>query len=194
MTDKSFWTYEYDGELADLEGLLTQAAAQEAGQTADDMFRAFDLLPAAALLVTRDGTIRHANAAALALLAPDQRTSLDDVLGDPALLARYAEPVYGVVPGDPDATERRRAERREERARDAVPVHEWMVSERRRVLDREMIEPVQRMYAESMRLSERFAREFRAFWELPDDFDFPVATPEVDVARTLRAQADGAGA
>ena len=69
-------------------GLLVvarQADAQEAGQTADDMSRAFDLLPAAALLVTRDGTIRHANAAALALLAPDQRTSLDDVLGDPAL-------------------------------------------------------------------------------------------------------------
>lgn len=30
MSDKSFWTYEHDDELADLEGLLTQAAAQEA--------------------------------------------------------------------------------------------------------------------------------------------------------------------
>lgn len=69
-------------------GLLVvarQAAAQEAGQRADDIAEAFDLLPAAALLVTRDGTIRHANAAAMALLSPGQRTSLDDVLGDPAL-------------------------------------------------------------------------------------------------------------
>ena len=35
MSDQSFWTYEYDGELKDLEGLLTQAAAQQA---ADDWF------------------------------------------------------------------------------------------------------------------------------------------------------------
>jgi hypothetical protein len=33
------------------------------------------------------------------------------------------------------------------------------------------------MYAESMRLSERWAAEFREFWDLPADFDFPVATP-----------------
>ncbi len=69
-------------------GLLVvarQAAAQEAGQTVDDIAEAFDVLPAAALLVTRDGTIRHVNAAALALLAPGQRTSLEEVLGDTAL-------------------------------------------------------------------------------------------------------------
>jgi PAS domain S-box-containing protein len=69
-------------------GLLVvarQAAAQEAGQTVDDIAEAFDVLPAAALLVTRDGTIRHVNAAALALLAPGQRSSLEEVLGDAAL-------------------------------------------------------------------------------------------------------------
>ncbi len=39
------------------------------------------------------------------------------------------------------------------------------------------------MYAESMRLSERWAAEFREFWDLPADFDFPVPTPEVDIVQ-----------
>ncbi len=69
-------------------GLLVvarQAEAEEAGQTAQEIVEAFDLLPAAAVLVTRDGTIRHANAAALALLAPGQQTSLEAILADAAL-------------------------------------------------------------------------------------------------------------
>jgi hypothetical protein len=39
------------------------------------------------------------------------------------------------------------------------------------------------MYAESIRLSDRFAGEFRAFWDLPEDFDFDIATPEVDLVQ-----------
>ena len=34
-------------------------------------------------------------------------------------------------------------------------------------------------YAESMKLSERFAAEFRGFWDLPEDFAFDIATPTV---------------
>ena len=59
--------------------------------------------------------------------------------------------------------------------------------ERKRILDRDMIEPAQRMYAESMRLSPRWAAEFREFWDLPDDFAFDVPTPEVDLSRTILA-------
>jgi acetone carboxylase alpha subunit len=62
-----------------------------------------------------------------------------------------------------------------------------MKSERERILAGDMIEPVQRMYAESMRLSERWAAEFREFWDLPGDFDFDVPTPEVDLAKNLLA-------
>jgi N-methylhydantoinase B len=112
---------------------------------------------------------------------------MEDVAGE-YLLERYAEPVYGVVPGDPEATEARRATRREERAAGAVPVREWMAAERERVLDGKFIEPVRRMYAESLRLSERWAGEFRAFWDLPDDFDYDIETPEVDIAHALIAQ------
>jgi hypothetical protein len=114
---------------------------------------------------------------------------LADVEGE-YLLPRYAESLYGVVEGDPDGTERRRAEMREERGRRAVPVREWMKSERQRILDADMVEPIQRMYAESIRLSERWAREFRGFWDLPDDFDFDVPTPTVELTRTLLAEQD----
>jgi len=56
----------------------------------------------------------------------------------------------------------------------------------------DFIEPVKRMYAESIRLSDRWAREFREFWDLPDDFDYAdVATPQVDMS--LAMQANGAG-
>jgi N-methylhydantoinase B/acetone carboxylase alpha subunit len=113
---------------------------------------------------------------------------MEDLEGD-FLLERYAEPVYGVVPGDPVASERRRSELRDRRGESAVPVRDWLKQERERILRGDMIEPVRRMYAESLRLSERWAREFREFWELPDDFDFDVATPEVDLANQLRAQA-----
>jgi PAS domain S-box-containing protein len=69
-------------------GLLVtarRAAADEAGQTAGEIVQAFDLLPSAALLAARDGSLRHLNAAALALLGPGQRSSLDAVLGDSVL-------------------------------------------------------------------------------------------------------------
>jgi N-methylhydantoinase B/acetone carboxylase alpha subunit len=111
---------------------------------------------------------------------------MEDVAGE-YLLERYATSVYGVVPGDEAATDARRAEVRAERGAKAVPVREWMKAERERILARDMIEPVQRMYAESMRLSDRWAREFREFWELPEDFEFDVPTPEVDLAKTLIA-------
>jgi len=113
---------------------------------------------------------------------------MEDIDGD-FLLARYAEPVYGVVPGDPGATEAARAAARERRGDEAVPVREWMAGERERVLAGEFIEPVRRMYAESLRLSQRWAREFREFWDLPEDFDYEIATPEVDIAQALIAQA-----
>jgi N-methylhydantoinase B len=113
-----------------------------------------------------------------------------DIEGD-YLLPRYAESVYGVVAGDPAQTEARRLQIKEERGARAMPAREWMKAERERILAHDMIEPVQRMYAESMRLSERWAREFREFWDLPDDFEFDVPTPEVDLAKTLLAQNGG---
>jgi N-methylhydantoinase B len=112
---------------------------------------------------------------------------MSDIKGE-YLLDRYATSIYGVVPGDPAATQVTRNQKREERGAKAVPVREWMRKERERILDRDMIEPAQVMYAESMRLSERWAQEFRSFWDLPDEFVFDVPTPTVDVTEVLRAQ------
>ena len=108
--------------------------------------------------------------------------------------ALVAEDVMGVVPGDPAATETKRSALRDQRGERAVPVREWMTKERQRILERDMIEPVQVMYAESMRLSEWWAREFREFWGLPDDFEFDVPTPTVDLTKALLAQQDQAAA
>ena len=60
-----------------------------------------------------------------------------------------------------------------------------MAGERERVLAGDFIEPVRRMYAESIRLSDRWAREFRDFWDLPDDFDYDIPTPQVEMSRAM---------
>jgi PAS domain S-box-containing protein len=69
-------------------GLLAVArhtGEQQAGITARDLAAAFDLLPQAAILLARDGTVRHLNAAALLMLGAAQRASLALVLGEAAL-------------------------------------------------------------------------------------------------------------
>ena len=43
------------------------------------------------------------------------------------------------------------------------------------------------MYAESMRLEPNWAFEFRGAWDLPEDFDFDVATPTVELSKTIAA-------
>jgi PAS domain S-box-containing protein len=68
-------------------GLLVVAARSaqaEAAALKADIATAFDLLPAAALLIGRDGGIRHLNAAALLLLGAGQRASLAGLIGDAA--------------------------------------------------------------------------------------------------------------
>ena len=46
-----------------------------------------------------------------------------------------------------------------------------------RVLAQDLVEPVAAGYAESMKLSPRWAAEFRGFWDLPEDFAFDAPTP-----------------
>jgi hypothetical protein len=98
---------------------------------------------------------------------------------------------------DPEETGRRRQEFRDQRGQSAVPVREWMADQRKRILanaeegEGDFTEAVKRMYAESLRLSERWAREYREFWDLPDDFDFPVATPTVDQTKAMLSAAGG---
>jgi acetone carboxylase, gamma subunit len=86
------------------------------------------------------------------------------------LLPRFAESIYGV--SDRDAYRKRRLER-------GRPVHEWWAEQRERVLAGDLIDAVKVAYAESMKLSKRFAAEYRGFWDLPEDFAFEIETPTV---------------
>jgi hypothetical protein len=113
----------------------------------------------------------------LARLPEDVQTDLDEGV----LLPDFAGRVYGAVVKDGEgapevdreATEQRRRELLDQRARRAVPVSEWIERERaERVLPREVIAPIADMYRSSMRLSPAWAREFREFWELDEEFAF----------------------
>jgi N-methylhydantoinase B/oxoprolinase/acetone carboxylase alpha subunit len=96
------------------------------------------------------------------------------------LSARFARTTYGVilsekdgqVAADLEATAAERRAMREARRTNAKPVAEWRREQRERVLAKDVVEPVRRMYRSAMELSEAFAAEFRAFHELPDDFTF----------------------
>jgi acetone carboxylase gamma subunit len=117
------------------------------------------------------------------LLRPVEAVERD--VGEGHLLARFADPVYGVVldedgGADAAASESRREEIRRTRLERSRPTADWWQAERDRVLAQDIIEPVRAAYAESMKLSPRWAAEYRGFWDLPEDFDFDAATPTVE--------------
>jgi N-methylhydantoinase B/oxoprolinase/acetone carboxylase alpha subunit len=95
---------------------------------------------------------------------------------------RVAEQVHGVVARpdgsrawsvDEEATRKRRAEIREERKRRAVPFQQWWRREKEKVAARENMDPaVLAMWRTSMELSPDYGAELRAFWDLPEDFEF----------------------
>lgn len=97
------------------------------------------------------------------------------------LLARYAKPIYGVilktladrtVAADEEATAAAREVMRKTRLARAADAKTYVAKERERVLAKDFIAPVRTMYASSMKLSDRWTKHFRSFWDLPDDFVF----------------------
>ncbi|NPT59850.1 hydantoinase B/oxoprolinase family protein [Paraburkholderia elongata] len=104
------------------------------------------------------------------------------------LLPEFAEKVYGAVLAqdatgiwtvDAKKTVKRRGEIRKERLARSLPTREWMKEERERVLTKHASRPVRHMFATSFGLSEKFLNEFRAFWDLPADWNMTEA--ELDV-------------
>lgn len=97
-------------------------------------------------------------------------------IGNGYVTAEAAYAVYGVaVDGDrvdEAGTQARREQLHQERRHRAVPVREWMTTQRERIVRRDLAPEVAEMYRDSMQLSERFAHEFRTFWSLDDDFEF----------------------
>ncbi|NWK79844.1 hydantoinase B/oxoprolinase family protein [Aquitalea sp. LB_tupeE] len=95
------------------------------------------------------------------------------------LLPEYAERVYGAVFScdskgrytvDVTQTRQRRAQMRQERLARAQPTRVWMQKERERILARQASVQVQHMFATSFALSDKFSRQFKAFWSLPDEW------------------------
>lgn len=72
---------------------------------------------------------------------------------------------------DEAATQKRREEERERRCSRAIPVSQWIERERERVRAMDFVPEVRTMYRQSFEMSDRFAQEFRDFWQLGDDFE-----------------------
>jgi acetone carboxylase alpha subunit len=71
-----------------------------------------------------------------------------------------------VLVPDLHATDERRRHMRRQRLDRARPVAAWLADERHRVERSDFAPEVRRMYCSAMRLSHRFAEEFRSFWGL----------------------------
>jgi N-methylhydantoinase B/oxoprolinase/acetone carboxylase alpha subunit len=93
----------------------------------------------------------------------------------------YARKAYGVVTRrgkdgkwqvDEAATKFERESIRNERTQRSVPVSEWLKKARQRVVSKDVISPLKEMYAQSMNLSQRWAKEYREFWNLPENFNY----------------------
>jgi hypothetical protein len=90
--------------------------------------------------------------------------------------------VYGVVARydeakrewlvDKEQTEKRRDQLRKERESRSITFDEFYQREQQRIVEGNLIEPVKRMYNESIQLSQRWGKEFLNFWNLPEDFRF----------------------
>jgi acetone carboxylase, alpha subunit len=104
---------------------------------------------------------------------------IEDDLNEGHLLPRFAEKVYGAIVSqdekgryivDEEATAKRREEIRKERLKRGVPTKQWMEKEREKIINKEASVQVRHMYASSFALSEKFYNEFKAFWNLPEDW------------------------
>ncbi len=113
------------------------------------------------------------------------------------LLDEFAEKVYGAVftkdaegvyTVDAAKTAARQTEMRKERLARAVPVKEWMETERAKIIDKDASLAVQQMYASSFYLSPKFTAEFKEFWDLPADWELPeeeLGTPMYGARHTM---------
>ncbi len=116
--------------------------------------------------------------------------AIEDDLNGGYLLPRYAEKVYGAVfhqdekghyTVDEKATEKRRRKIRKERLKRGMATKQWMEKEREQILEKEASVQVRHMYASSFALSEKFAGEFKRFWNLPESWNLTEDELEIPV-------------
>jgi acetone carboxylase, alpha subunit len=110
----------------------------------------------------------------------------DPLERDPALVMRdfrsglttrrAVKDVYGVVIDeanlelDPAATQELRSSKRRERLSRGMPAAAYKRQMRERVLAHDFPQPAAAMYRDVLKISDKFAKEFRSFWDLPEDY------------------------
>jgi len=108
--------------------------------------------------------------------------AVQDDLNSNFVLPEFAEKVYGAVieqdaegvwSVDATKTAARRTHIRHQRLARALPTREWMKAERERILLKSASVQVRQMFATSFDLSTKFKHDFKAFWNLPDDWELP---------------------
>jgi len=106
--------------------------------------------------------------------------SVEKDLNSHFVLPEFAEKVYGVVISkeeddvwvvDVAKTAERRKKIRKERIARALPTRDWMKEERERIITKHASVQVRHMFATSFDLSVKFKNEFKAFWDLPADWE-----------------------
>lgn len=105
--------------------------------------------------------------------------AIEKDLNQKCLLPEYAGKVYGAVftedsdgvfTVDENKTKARRAEIRKERLARSLPTREWMKEERERIISQHASVQVRHMFATSFALSPKFTKDFKEFWDLPEDW------------------------
>jgi hypothetical protein len=92
--------------------------------------------------------------------------------------------VYGVVAKynekelewdiDEKATEARKEEMMKERREKSITFEEFWEREKKKITEDKLSDAVKLMYSESLKLSKNWAKEFKEFWKLPENFDVEV--------------------
>jgi acetone carboxylase alpha subunit len=91
---------------------------------------------------------------------------------------RTATQVYGVAIDeetleiDFSKTEEMRESVRRLRRQRGIPAREYLAKVRERILNGDITPEVREMYNDCFRISDKFAREFKEFWQLDEDFTF----------------------
>ncbi|MFW9973333.1 MAG: hypothetical protein ACFFDF_24325, partial [Candidatus Odinarchaeota archaeon] len=75
---------------------------------------------------------------------------------------------------DKKATEEQRKEILKERREKSMTFEEFWKNERIKLTENRLNNSVKRMYKESLELSDKWAKNFREFWNLPEDFKIEV--------------------
>jgi len=75
---------------------------------------------------------------------------------------------------DKNATQERRKEIINERKEKSITFEEFWQQERKKIIENQLSKPVKRMFKESLELSNKWAKIFKEFWNLADNFKMEV--------------------